>query len=239
VKDKVIIITGASSGIGRAAASLLAEKGAKVVLGARRKENLEELTTSIASKGGTATFHVTDVTKRSEVENLVKHAVTTYGKVDVMINNAGIMPLSTLDKLKVDEWEKMIDVNIKGVLYGIAAALPIMQEQGYGHIINTSSTAGHAVVPTAAVYAGTKFAVMAISEGLRQEVAGKLKVTAISPGVTETELGHDITDEVSAAFLKEGRKIALPPEVIANAMAYAIEQPDYVDVSEVIVREKG
>ena len=238
MKDKVIVITGASSGIGRATASLLAEKGAKVVLGARRKGNLEELAATIASRGGTATYQVTDVTNRNDVENLVKHAVTTYGKVDVMINNAGIMPLSPIDKLKVNDWDKMIDVNIKGVLYGIASVLPIMQEQGYGHIINTSSTAGHTVVPTAAVYAGTKFAVRAISEGLRQEVDGKLKVTTISPGVTETELGHDITDEASAAFLKEGRKIALPPEIIANAMAYAIEQPDYVDVSEVIVREK-
>ncbi|MFS0604915.1 SDR family oxidoreductase [Peribacillus frigoritolerans] len=239
IKDKVIVITGASSGIGRATATLLAERGAKVVVGARRKENLEELASSITSKGGIVSYQVTDVTNRSDVEYLVKHAVNTYGKVDVMINNAGVMPLSTLDQLKVDEWEKMIDVNIKGVLYGIAAVLPVMQEQGYGHIINTSSTAGHVVEPTAAVYAGTKFAVMAISEGLRKEAAGNIKVTVISPGVTETELGNDITDEVSAAGLKEIRKTALPPEVIANAMAYAIDQPDYVDVSEVLVREKG
>ncbi|MGG4264329.1 SDR family oxidoreductase [Peribacillus simplex] len=147
--------------------------------------------------------------------------------------------MSTLDKLKVDEWEKMIDVNIKGVLYGIGAVLPIMQEQGYGHIFNIASTAAHHVVPTAAVYAGTKYAVRAISEGLRQDVEGKIKVTVISPGVTETELGHDITGEAIANGLKEQRKKALSPEVIANAMVYAIEQPDFVDVSEVIVREKG
>ncbi|KLU54981.1 oxidoreductase [Paenibacillus sp. VT-400] len=239
MQDKVIIITGASSGIGKATAKLLAQKGAKIVAGARRKENLEELVTSIQATGGTATFQVTDVTQRGDVENLVQHAVDMYGKVDVIINNAGVMPLSTMDKLKVDEWEKMISVNINGVLYGIAAALPVMQKQGYGHIINTSSTAGHVVEPTAAVYAGTKFAVRAISEGLRKESGGKIKVTVISPGVTETELGQDITDETSAAGLKEIRKTALPAEVIADAIAYAIDQPSYVDVSEVLVRELG
>ncbi|URJ39947.1 SDR family oxidoreductase [Paenibacillus polymyxa] len=239
MQDKVIIITGASSGIGKATAKLLAHKGAKIVAGARRRENLEELVSSIQATGGTATFQVTDVTQRGDVENLVQHAVDMYGKVDVIINNAGVMPLSTMDKLKVDEWEKMISVNINGVLYGIAAALPVMQKQGYGHIINTSSTAGHVVEPTAAVYAGTKFAVRAISEGLRKESGGKIKVTVISPGVTETELGQDITDETSAAGLKEIRKTALPPEVIADAIAYAIDQPSYVDVSEVLVRELG
>lgn len=239
IKDKVIVITGASSGIGKATAAMLAKKGAKVVVGARRKENLEALVEKLISDGYTASYQVTDVTKRGDVENLVQHAINTYGKIDVIINNAGIMLLSYLEKLKVDEWEKMIDVNIKGVLYGIAAALPIMLEQGYGHIINTSSIAGHTADPSAAVYSGTKFAVRAISQGLRKEMDGRVKVTVICPGVTETELGQDITDSGSAAALKELFKNSIPPEAIANAMIYAIEQTGNVDVSEIIVRQAG
>lgn len=239
IKDKVVVITGASSGIGKATAVLLAEKGAKVVLGARRKDNLEELVNTITSKGGIAAYRVTDVTKLNDVKNLTQHAIETYGKIDVIINNAGVMPLSSLDQLKIEEWEKMIDVNIKGVLYGIAAALPPMLKQGFGQVINTSSLAGHDVSPTAAVYSGTKFAVLAISEGLRKEVNGKIRVTVISPGVTDSELGYDITDADSKAMITELRKNSIPAEAIARAMAYAIEQPDNVDVSEMIVRQTG
>ncbi len=239
IKDKVIVITGASSGIGKATAAMLAEKGAKVVVGARRKENLEALVEKLTSDGYTASCQVTDVAKRGDVENLVQHAINTYGKIDVIINNAGIMLLSYLEKLKVDEWEKMIDVNIKGVLYGIAAALPVMLAQGYGHIINISSIAGHTADPSAAVYSGTKFAVRAVSQGLRKEMDGRVKVTVICPGVTETELGQDITDSGSAAALKELFKNSIPPEAIAKAMIYAIEQPGNVDVSEIIVRQTG
>jgi NADP-dependent 3-hydroxy acid dehydrogenase YdfG len=239
IKDKVIVITGASSGIGKATATMLAEKGAKVVVGARRKENLEALVAKLTADGYTASYQVTDVTKREDVKNLVQYAINSYGKIDVIINNAGIMLLSYLEKLKVAEWEKMIDVNIKGVLYGIAAALPIMLEQGYGHIINTSSIAGHTADPSAAVYSGTKFAVRAISQGLRKEMDGRVKVTVICPGVTETELGQDITDSGSAAALKELFKNSIPPEAIAKAMIYAIEQPGNVDVSEIIVRQTG
>jgi NADP-dependent 3-hydroxy acid dehydrogenase YdfG len=239
IKDKVIVITGASSGIGKATAAMLAEKGAKVVVGARRKENLEALVEKLTSDGYIASCQVTDVAKRGDVENLVQHAINTYGKIDVIINNAGIMLLSYLEKLKVDEWEKMIDVNIKGVLYGIAAALPVMLAQGYGHIINISSIAGHTADPSAAVYSGTKFAVRAISQGLRKEMDGRVKVTVICPGVTETELGQDITDSGSAAALKELFKNSIPPEAIAKAMIYAIEQPGNVDVSEIIVRQTG
>ena len=239
IRDKVIVITGASSGIGKATATMLAKKGAKVVVGARREEKLKAIVEKLISDGYTASYQVTDVTKRSDVESLVRYAISTYGKVDVIINNAGIMPLSYLEKLKVDEWEKMIDVNIKGVLYGIAAALPVMLKQGHGHIINTSSLSGHTADPSAAVYSGTKFAVRAISEGLRKEMDGRVKVTVICPGITETELGQNITDSDSAAALKELRKNSIPPEAIANAMVYAIEQPDHVDVSEIIVRQTG
>ncbi len=239
IKDKVIVITGASSGIGKATATMLAKKGAKVVVGARRKENLEALVEKLTSDGHTVSYQVTDVTKRGDIENLVQYAINTYGKIDIIINNAGIMLLSYLEKLKVDEWEKMVDVNIKGVLYGIAAALPVMLAQGYGHIINTSSIAGHTADPSAAVYSGTKFAVRAISQGLRKEMDGRVKVTVICPGVTETELGQDITDSGSAAALKELFKNSIPPEAIANAMIYAIEQPGNVDVSEIIVRQTG
>ncbi|MFD2829062.1 SDR family oxidoreductase [Corticicoccus populi] len=239
VQDKVIVITGASSGIGRATAELLAEKGAKVVIGARREDSLKEITENINENGGASSYQVTDVVNKEDVENLVNHALNTYGKVDAIFNNAGVMPLSNLEKLKIDDWNKMIDVNIKGVLNGIAAALPVMQKQGHGHIINTGSTASHHVAPTAAVYAGTKYAVKAISEGLRQESGKDVKVTLISPGVTDTELGNDITDENIAGGLKEQRKSALSPRVIAESVVYALEQPDHVDVSEVLVRERG
>lgn len=197
VENKVIVITGASSGIGEATAKLLAQNGAKVILGARRTDRLETIVKAIHTAGGTAEYQPLDVTQRSQVEAIVQVAQHKFGRVDVMINNAGIMPLSALDQLKVDEWERMIDVNIKGVLYGIAAVLPMMKAQKTGQIINISSIGGHTVSPTAAIYCATKFAVNAISEGLRQEVGGDIRVTVISPGVTESELANSITDETA------------------------------------------
>lgn len=233
IQDKVIIITGASSGMGKATAILLAEKGATVVVGARRKQLLDELVTAITSNGGSASFQVTDVTKRSDVENLVKHAVNTYGKVDVIINNAGVMPISPLDDLLVEDWEKMIDVNIKGVLYGIAATLPVFRKQGSGHFINIASTAGHKTVTKQSVYSGTKYAVRAISEGLRQEAGDKLRVTIISPGLTRTSVVDTTTNPELKARLED---IAMPADAIARSIAFAIEQPAEIDVNEVIVR---
>ncbi|NRD78593.1 SDR family oxidoreductase [Bacillus sp. BRMEA1] len=237
IKDKVIVITGGSSGMGKATATLLAERGAHIVVGARRKQNLEELVTSITSNGGSASYQVTDVTNRSDVENLVKHAVNSYGKVDVIINNAGIGPISLLDDLRVGDWEQMIDVNVKGVLYGIAAALPIFRKQGSGHFVNVASTAGLKVTPKQSVYAGTKSAVRAITEGLRQEAGDKLRVTIISPGFVDTNFADSITDmEAKAQIISTRDKIAISPDAIANAITFAIEQPSDVDVNEVIIR---
>lgn len=236
VENKVVVITGASSGIGAATAKLLANKGAKVVLGARRRDRLETLSTEIQAAGGIAEYQLLDVTQRHQLEAIAQYAQQKFGRVDVLINNAGIMPLSALDQLKVEEWDRMIDVNIKGVLYGIAAALPIMKAQKSGQIINLSSIGGHAVSPTAAVYCATKFAVGAISEGLRQEVGGDIRVTVISPGVTESELADSITDEAAQTGMREFRKISIPAAAIARAILFAIAQPDDVDVSEIIVR---
>jgi NADP-dependent 3-hydroxy acid dehydrogenase YdfG len=205
VAGKVVVITGASSGIGEATARLLARHGARVVVGARRAERLEALVSGIRAAGGTAEYQTVDVTKREQVEALVNRARRTYGRVDVVVNNAGIMPLSLLEQLKVDEWDRMIDVNIKGVLYGIAAGLPIMREQKSGHFVNISSLAGHRVLPTGAVYSGTKFAVRAISQGLRQEASPDIRVTLISPGVVESELGATTTDAETRKRIEESR----------------------------------
>jgi NADP-dependent 3-hydroxy acid dehydrogenase YdfG len=236
VENKVVIITGASSGIGAATAKLLAKHGASVVLGARRSDRLEAIAKEIHSAGGIADYQTLDVTQRSQLEAIVQFAQHKFSRVDVLINNAGVMPLSTLDQLKVEEWDRMIDVNIKGVLYGIAAALPIMKAQKSGQIINLSSIGGHAVSPTAAVYCATKFAVGAISEGLRQEVGGDMRVTVISPGVTESELADSISDETARKGMQEFRRLSIPAEAIARAILFAIAQPDDVDVSEIIVR---
>ena len=236
IKGKAIVITGASSGIGEAAARLLAQRGAHVVLGPRRTERLEALVAAIRAEGGSAEYQALDVTQREDVESFVNFAQSKFGKVDVVINNAGVMPLSPLEALKIDEWNQMIDVNIRGVLHGIAAGLPIMKQQGFGQFINVSSIGGHAVYPTAAVYCATKFAVMAISEGLRQEVGGDIRVTVISPGVTESELAETISDPAAREGMREFRKIALGADAIARAIAYAVEQPADVDVSEIIVR---
>ncbi|HEY3895519.1 MAG TPA: SDR family oxidoreductase [Pseudonocardiaceae bacterium] len=237
IEGKVVAITGASSGIGEATALLLAERGAKVVLGARRTDRLEALVTRIANAGGEAAYARTDVRRRDDLSDLVELACERYGKLDVLANNAGIGLISPLDDLRVEDWEEMIDVNLKGVLYGIAAALPVFRKQGFGHFVNTVSTAGLRIVPNQSVYAGTKNAVRAISEGLRQEAGDKLRVTIISPGFVHTDFADTMTNpEVKAQIVDAMKKIALPPDAIARAIAFAIEQPAGVDVGEVIVR---
>ncbi|HWX57031.1 SDR family oxidoreductase [Bradyrhizobium sp.] len=236
LKGKVVAITGASSGIGEAAGRFLAAQGAKVLLGARRVNNLQAIAMDIREASGDVEFQAVDVSKRDEVASFVKKAQQSFGRLDVLISNAGLMPLSPLDDLKVDEWDRMIDVNIKGVLYGIAAALPLFRKQGRGHFINVSSVAGHRVAPTGAVFSGTKFAVRAISEGLRQEAGDKIRVTIISPGAVESELAETISNPEVKKRIQDYRKVAIPAEAIASAMAYAIAQPPEVDVSEILIR---
>lgn len=236
IQGKIVAITGASSGIGEATALRLAGEGAKLVLGARRTDRLEALVAKIHEQGGEAVFRALDVTGREDVEGFVRFAVDTYGRLDVMVNNAGLMPLSRLDALKVDEWDRMVDVNIKGVLYGIAAALPVMTAQGSGHIVNVSSIAGRQVFPTAAVYCATKFAVHALSEGLRMET-DTVRVTVIAPGATASELSNTISDPAMKREVEEVfRKDLLPADAIARAISYAIAQPSDVDVNEIVVR---
>jgi NADP-dependent 3-hydroxy acid dehydrogenase YdfG len=235
IENKVILITGASSGIGEATARHLAREGARVVLGARRADRLEKLVAEISKEGGIAHFQALDVTSLEDTQKFVAFGRETHGRIDVLINNAGVMPLSPLAALKVNEWNQMIDVNIRGVLHGIAAVLPDMKKQGSGQIINLSSIGGHAVVATGAVYCATKFAVIAISEGLRQENTD-IRVTVISPGVTTSELADTISHADTAKVIEDFRSVAIPAEAIARAIAYAIEQPDDVDVSEIIVR---
>ena len=234
-KNKVIAITGASSGIGEASAKLLAHNGAKVVLGARRTQKLEKIVEAIHCQGGTAKYKALDVTDREDVKAFIHFAVDNFGQVDVIFNNAGAMPLSPMNALKVEEWDNMINVNICGVLNGIAAGLPIMEAQGGGQFINTASIGAHVVVPTGAIYCATKYAVWAISEGLRQE-SQNIRVTTISPGVVETELGSDITEQSGKDALQEFRKISLTTDAIASAVLYAVSQPNDVDVNEIIVR---
>ena len=237
MQGKVVVITGASSGIGEATALLLAERGAKVVLGARGADRLKALASHIADAGGEAAYALTDVKRRDDLSNLVKLACERYGKLDVLVNNAGVMPVSPLDDLRVEDWDEMIDINIKGVLYGIAAALPVFRQQGFGHFVNTASTAGHKTVPNQSVYSGTKFAVRAISEGLRQEAGDKLRVTIISPGFVRTNFADGVTNPEVKAQLAESRdKFAMPPDAIARAIAFAIEQPADIDVNEIIIR---
>lgn len=235
INGKIIAITGASSGIGEATAQLLAARGAHVVLGARRMDRLVTLSKALEEQGGSVRVRALDVVSRENTQAFIDFAKSEFGRVDVMINNAGVMPLSPLESLKVDEWDRMIDVNIRGVLHGIAAVLPGMEAQGFGHIINISSIGGLRVTPTAAVYCATKFAVRAISDGLRQET-NKIRVTVVCPGVTESELADTISDEAARILMKEFRRIAIPADAIARAIAYAIEQPKDVDVSELVVR---
>jgi NADP-dependent 3-hydroxy acid dehydrogenase YdfG len=235
ITNKVVLITGASSGIGEATARLLAGNGAKVVLGARRKEKLDRIAADLRGAGHMVETRALDVTNLADVQAFVDFAREKFGRVDVMFNNAGVMLLAPMLALKTDEWSNMIDTNIRGVLHGIAATLPLMTAQGSGHIINTASTAARAVGPSCGVYCASKYAVRAITEGLRQET-DQIRVTLISPGVTTTELGDTISDEGSAAFVKELRRASLTPDAIARAVLYAISQPEDVDTSEIIVR---
>ena len=234
-QGKVVLVTGASSGIGEAIARHLAARGHRVVLGARRTDRLQVVAAELNERGFRAAFLTLDVTRLDSMQAFVAFAESTYGPVDVIINNAGVMPLSPLNALKVDEWNRMIDVNIRGVLHGIAAVLPGMEARGRGQIINVSSIGGHASFPTAAVYCGTKFAVRAISDSFRKET-DVIRVTVVSPGTVESELADSITDEGSREAMKDFRRIAITPDAIARAVDYAIEQPDDVDVSELIVR---
>jgi NADP-dependent 3-hydroxy acid dehydrogenase YdfG len=233
---KVAIITGASSGIGEATAKLLGDRGVKLMLAARREDRLKDLVSKIEASGGTATHAIVDVTKQKEVEALAQKTLDTYGKIDIAINNAGLMPLSRLEKLRVDEWDTTIDVNIKGVLYGIASVLPHMQAAKSGHIINISSVAGHTIFPGGAVYCASKFAVRAISEGLRQEVGGDIRCTIISPGAVATELTDSIKDTDASQNIAQVYQEAIAPDAIARAIAFAIEQPAEVDINEILVR---
>lgn len=232
---KVVLLTGASSGIGEATARWLAGQGHRLIIGARRTDRLEALTQSLREEGGVVDFQALDVTDLQDMQAFADFAIKTHGRIDVIINNAGIMPLSPLAALKVDEWNRMIDVNIRGVLNGIAAVLPTMQAQESGQVINISSIGGLTVMPTAAVYCATKYAVRAISDGLRQET-DKIRVTCVYPGVVESELAHTITDPETAKAIDLFRQIALKPEAIASAIAHAINQPDDVDTSDIVVR---
>ncbi|TSJ62608.1 SDR family oxidoreductase [Starkeya sp. 3C] len=233
--EKVVLITGASSGIGAGIARELGKAGARLALGARRTERLDALAREI---GGEVLVRRLDVTDRADVAGFADAARERFGRVDVIVNNAGVMPLSLMTSLKVEEWDRMIDVNIKGVLYGIAAVLPEMTQRGSGHVVNIASIGALQVSPTAAVYCATKYAVRALSDGLRQENR-HIRVTCIHPGVVESELADTITDPVAAEAMKSFRAIALQPDAIGRAVRYAIEQPDDVDVSEIVVRPAG
>lgn len=238
IEGKVVVITGASSGMGEAAARHLAAQGAAVVLGARRIERLEALAAEITGAGGKALAVGTDVTDREEVQRLVDAAVEAYGRIDVLINNAGIMPLSPLERLKVDEWDQMIDVNLRGVLYGIAAALPYMKDQESGHIINLSSVAGHKLFGGSAVYSATKFGVRALSEGLRQEVKPyNIRTTIISPGAVKTELLDHISEkDVQEANREYVGEVGVPADSFARIVAFVISQPAELDINEILFR---
>ncbi|WP_369382465.1 SDR family oxidoreductase [Streptomyces sp. cg36] len=234
---KVVAVTGAGSGIGEATALLLAERGARLVLGARRTGRLADLAARIEAAGGTAAYVRTDVTRRDDLHALVALARERFGRLDVLVANAGSGAISPLDDLRVEEWDEMVDVNVKGVLHGIGAALPVFRAQGSGHFVTVASTAAFRVLPAMAVYAGTKVAVRAICEGLRQEAGDGLRVTTVSPGAIGTGFAEASTNpEVRARITDMRDRIAIPPSAIAHAIAYAIEQPAYVDVSEIVVR---
>lgn len=237
IEGKVIAITGASSGIGEAIARHLASQGAKVVLGARRLNKLEEITSSIKEKGGQAIFKSLNVTSPEDVNSFATFAVEHFGSLDVFVNNAGLMPLSLINGYKIKEWHQMIDVNIKGVLHGIAAALPIFEAKDSGQFINITSVGDRWVGPTSVVYSATKHAVRAISDGLRQEVSDNIRVTIVAPGATESELASTISDpELKKEAIERFRINLLPAEAIARAVAFAVQQPSDVDVNEIVVR---
>jgi NADP-dependent 3-hydroxy acid dehydrogenase YdfG len=237
ISGKVVAITGASSGIGEATALLLAERGAKVVLGARRTDRLAALAECITQAGGVAAYVRTDVRRRDDVRGLAGLASERFGRLDVLVSNVGVGLVSALDDLRVEDWEEMVDVNIKGVLYGIAAALPVFRQQGSGQFVHVASTAAYRTVPNQTVYSGTKFAVRAISEGLRQEAGDQVRVTLVSPGFVRTGFAEGAPDpEVRAQLLAARDRMAISPDAIARAIAFAIEQPADVDVNEVVVR---
>lgn len=237
IDGKVVAITGASSGIGEATALLLAERGARLVLAARREDRLEALARRVASTGREVAHVAADVRRREDLTAIVDLALARYGRLDVLVGNAGIGPISPLDALRVEEWEDMIDINLKGFLYGIAAALPVFRRQGTGHFVTVISTAGLKIVPNQAVYAGTKNAVRTICEGLRQEAGPRLRVTGISPGFVRTDFAQSMTDpDMKAQIIARMEEIAIAPDAIARAIAFAIEQHDDVDVGDIVVR---
>ncbi|KPI16999.1 3-oxoacyl-(acyl-carrier-protein) reductase [Actinobacteria bacterium OK074] len=237
IKDKVAVITGAGSGIGEATALLLAERGARVVLGGRRSERLRAVAARVEESGGEAAWLATDVRRRTDLAGLVELARDRYGRVDVLVGNAGVGPISAMDALRVEDWEDMVDVNLKGVLYGIAAALPVFREQGSGHFVNVVSTAGLRISPLMAVYAGTKNAVRTLSEGLRQEAGDRFRVTVVSPGFVHTDFSDSMTDpEIRAGIVEQRDRIAIPPAAVARAVAFAVEQPDDVEIGDIVVR---
>ena len=237
LEGKTVIITGASSGIGEETARLLVSLGANIVIGARRVERLEALVSEIRSDEGSVTVQRLDVTELKQMQEIVELAQRDFGKVNAIVNNAGVMPLSPLEALKIEEWNRMVDVNIRGVLHGIAAGLPVMKKQGFGQFVNVASIGAYEITPTASVYSATKYAVRAITDGLRQEMAGQnIRVTLVSPGVTESELADSITHKETVNFMKEYRQIALPASAVARSIAYAIEQPANVEVNEMVIR---
>ena len=237
IDKKVVVITGASSGLGEATALNLAKKGAILVLSARRKERLDQLAARIIADGGQAIAVEADVTRKADVQNIIDKAIEAFGRVDVMVNNAGLMSIAPLSLAKTDEWDRMIDINIKGVLYGIAAALPVFEKQQSGHFINLASVAGIKVFsPGGTVYSGTKFSVKAISEGLRHEVGAHIRTTTICPGAIDSELKLGSSDQDSSNFVIDFYKQAIPADSVARAIAYAIEQPADVDINEIVLR---
>ncbi|AHK71886.1 oxidoreductase [Gluconobacter oxydans] len=237
IAGKVVLITGGSSGLGEATARYLAAQGAKVAIAARRRDRLDEIVSELTAQGQTARAYTLDVTKRSEVEETVAAVTRDFGRLDVLVNNAGLMAIAPIRKLMVDEWDRMIDINIKGVLYGVAAALPVFEKQKSGHVINLSSVAGLKVfAPGGTVYSGTKFAVRAISEGLRQEAGNTFRVTSIEPGAVQSELKSGSGDTDSRKTVEEFYKMAIPADSVARAIAFAISQPDDVDINEIVLR---
>jgi NADP-dependent 3-hydroxy acid dehydrogenase YdfG len=239
IDGQVVAITGASSGIGRATALYLTQHGARVVLGARHEDGLRSLTEEIAAAGGRAVYRVTDVSRREDLQSLVVHAQQSFGRLDVLFSNAGAMPIGPFDDLAVDDWETMVDVNIKGVLFGIAAALPVFRRQDAGHFIHTASTAARKTVPNQVVHSATKAAVLAISDGLRQELAGHIRVSTILPGFTETAFSEHVKNPALKQQLQQaGEKFAMSPEAVARAVGYVLEQPEGVNIGEVTLRSK-
>ena len=237
IKEKVVAVTGASSGMGKAIAIELAKKGAKVVLGARRTEQLQELVDEIKNAGGEATCTKIDVKNKADLVRFVNTAVEQYGRLDVIINNAGVSQLSRIDELDIEGWEEMIDINLKGVLYGMAAAIPIFKQQQSGHIINIISTSGIKIVPMQGVYAGTKNATRTIAEAFRQESNGNIRITGISPGIVKTDFASNIkNEEMKTAVQKGMEEIAINPIAIANAVIYAISQPNDIEIGDIVIR---